>query len=523
MENDLAAGIFLHPPLVLFFAFTASITVYLFFFFFGNQIFPKKKPPCSPGLQPYPIIGHLPQFLRHRHRFLAWTTELLAASPTNTFVIFRPGGIRGVITANPANVEHTLKSHFDNYPKGDRFRSNLEDFLGRGILNSDGSLWRLQRKIAGLEFSTRSFRSFVQLAISREISTRLLPLLFRAAESGDPIDLQDTLERFAFDNICKVAFDVDPSSLDPSFCAPGLASGFSSAFHDAAELSAGRFRYAVPGFWRVKKVFDVGSERKLRESIGTVNEFAMNIIRSRKENVHLRSCGGGGDLLSRFIADEENNSDEFLRDIIITFLLAGRETTSSALTWFFWILSSRPDVERRILAELATFRFNSTALEFDELRNMHYLHAAVTETMRLYPPVPFNSSICCGDEVLPDGTEIKKGWFMAYNAYAMGRMKGIWGDDCMDYSPERWLDSAGGEFRPESPFKFPAFHGGPRLCLGKEMAYIQMKSIAACVLERFELEVLVRKDTCPDHHLAITLRMKGGLPVRVTLRKKNNC
>jgi len=105
---------------------------------------------------------------------------------------------------------------------------------------------------------------------------------------------------------------------------------------------------------------------------------------------------------------------------------------------------------------------------------------------------------------------------MSYHTYAMGRMEAIWGKDCKEYKPERWLDAAG-MFQPESPFKFLAFHAGPRMCLGKEMAYIQMKSIAACVLEKFVVEV-VEKDKCPEQMLSLTLRMKRGLAVRVKRR-----
>ncbi|MBO8631359.1 cytochrome P450, partial [Staphylococcus aureus] len=71
-----------------------------------------------------------------------------------------------------------------------------------------------------------------------------------------------------------------------------------------------------------------------------------------------------------------------------------------------------------------------------------------------------------------------------------------------------------GVFRTENPYRFPVFQAGPRMCLGREMAYIQMKSIVACVVERFEIDVLA-KDTCPKYMLALTLRMKSGLPVYV--------
>jgi cytochrome P450 len=291
-----------------------------------------------------------------------------------------------------------------------------------------------------------------------------------------------------------------------------------SKFRDATFLSAQRFRYAIPKFWKIKKLFDIGSERRLRESISTVHQFADQIIRFRKKD---KQTDEKHDLLSRFVASSENYSDKFLRDIVISFLLAGRETTSSALSWFFWILSSRPDVEAKILDEIRSVRAKNVGSEtcgydFEELKEMHYLHAAISESMRLYPPVPVNSAQVLKDDVLPDGTKIWKGWFMLYNAYAMGRMEANWGKDCMEYRPERWIDT-NGTFQQESPFKFTAFHAGPRMCLGKEMAYVQMKSVVAFILDRFVLKV-EGNGRCPEKIVSLTLRMKGGLPVHVRER-----
>ncbi|THF99137.1 hypothetical protein TEA_027884 [Camellia sinensis var. sinensis] len=146
---------------------------------------------------------------------------------------------------------------------------------------------------------------------------------------------------------------------------------------------------------------------------------------------------------------------------------------------------------------------------------MGYLHAAISEAMRLYPPVPVDTKACKDDDVLPDGTIVKKDWFVTYHTYAMGRMESIWGSDCREFKPERWIEN--GTVKQESPFRYPVFHAGPRMCLGKELAYIQMKSIAASVMERFEIDVL-NKDKCPEHLLSLTLRMKGGLPVKVKER-----
>uniref|UniRef100_A0ACD5X202 Uncharacterized protein n=1 Tax=Avena sativa TaxID=4498 RepID=A0ACD5X202_AVESA len=488
----------------------------------------------KPGLQPYPLLGHLPQFLANRHRIMDWMSEVLASQPTCTLVFSRPGGVRGIITANPANVEHILRAGFDNFPKGPRFASLLHDFLGRGIFNADGEAWRSQRKAASYEFNTRSLRVFVAQSVHSELHGRLIPLLRRAVSSGQPIDIQDTLERYAFDNICRVAFDHDPGQLpDGDEDGDGASSletesaaieksRFADAFRDAANLSAGRFQYAVPGFWKIKKAFNLGSERRLRESIAIVHGYADRIIRSRREEMSMGS--EKHDLLSRFMASQSDNYTETaLRDVVISFLLAGRETTSSALTWFFRLLSSRPDVERRIREEVAAVRarraqgdLDNAGFDLDELREMHYVHAAITESMRLYPPVPVNFLQAKAADVLPDGTAVGAGWFVAYNSYATGRMESVWGKDAGEYMPGRWLDAAEGTFRPESPFQYMAFHAGPRICLGKEMAYIHMKSIVACVLEEFELEV--DGGYRPRQVASLTLRMADGLPVRVKAR-----
>ncbi|KAL6640891.1 hypothetical protein ACP70R_019072 [Stipagrostis hirtigluma subsp. patula] len=501
---------------------------------FGKKARPTATHHYPPGLRPYPVIGHLPQFLANRHRLLDWMADELARQPTCTFELRRPGGVRGVITANPANVEHFLRAGFDSYPKGARLASLLHDFLGRGIFNADGDAWRAQRKVASHEFNTRSLRAFVARCVHGELHGRLLPLLRRAAASGRALDLQDALERFAFDNVCRVAFDHDPRQLpggdgDGDGAAGSSSGRFADAFRDAANLSAGRFRYAVPGFWRIKKALDVGSERRLRESVETVHEFADGIIRARREEMARDGFEKHDDLLSRFMASQDEGYGESgvpLRDVVISFLLAGRETTSSALTWFFWLLSSRPDVARRIREEVAAVRARRPAedrrhgagFDLDELREMHYVHAAITESMRLYPPVPVNSLRAEEDDVLPDGTAVRAGWFVAYSAYAMGRMASVWGEDAAEYRPERWLDpAAGGAFRPDSPFRFVAFHAGPRLCLGKEMAYVQMKSIVACVLE--ELDVAVDDAYRPRQVASLTLRMRDGLPVTVKPRR----
>ncbi|KAF5473168.1 hypothetical protein F2P56_009795 [Juglans regia] len=351
--------------------------------------------------------------------------------------------------------------------------------------------------------------------VNVETKTRLVPILSKASETARILDFQDMLERFAFDNVCKLAFNVDPCSLGGDGT---VGAKFMRAFEDAATLSSGRFLYAIPILGKLKKFLNIGSERRLRDAIKTVHEFADDIIRSRLE----QKVDKDADLLSRFIANEAN-SPEFLRDIVISFILAGRDTTSSALSWFIWLLWSKPEVERNILKELEKIRVHrgknlGDSYTFDELRDMQYLHAAIKEAMRLYPPVPIDTKACLNDDIMPDGTFVKKGWIVAYHTYAMGRMESIWGKNCREFLPERWLEK--GVCRQVSPYKFPVFHAGPRMCLGKELAYIQMKSIAASMIERFEIDV-VNKNKGLEPLMSLTLRIKGGLPVKV--RKRCGC
>uniref|UniRef100_A0A0A9GB58 Uncharacterized protein n=1 Tax=Arundo donax TaxID=35708 RepID=A0A0A9GB58_ARUDO len=234
----------------------------------------------------------------------------------------------------------------------------------------------------------------------------------------------------------------------------------------------------------------------------------------------------GNDLSAMFESPEAKR--RFLRDIVVSFVLAGKDSTSTALTWFFWLLAANPRCERRVYEDVSRHG-DEHGVDggdggdgYDELKGMHYLHAAITEAMRLYPPVPINSRVAAAGDVLPDGTTVRAGWFADYSAYAMGRMPRLWGDDCREFRPERWLDD-GGDFVAVDAARYPVFHAGPRACLGREMAYVQMKAVVAAVIRRFVVEPVraTSMEATPQYEMTVTLRMKGGLPVRIRRRKND--
>ncbi|XP_039132570.1 cytochrome P450-like [Dioscorea cayenensis subsp. rotundata] len=263
--------------------------------------------------------------------------------------------------------------------------------------------------------------------------------------------------------------------------------------------------------WKLLRFFNLSYEKELKDQVSKVHAFAMQVVRRRKSSGEL-----GDDLLSRFISESSSYSDEFLRDIIVSFVLAGRDTTSATLTWFFYLISIHPEVKTKLLDELRAVRARGARegeLTVEQVKGLNYMHAALSETLRLYPPVPLQTRACAESDVWPDGTKVKKGRTVMYSAYAMGKSERIWGSDWEEFRPERWMDE--GEFRAVNAFRFPVFHAGPRMCLGKEMAYVQMKTVVAAVMERFEIEVVDEEKKKREVEFTMILRMKGGLPVRV--------
>lgn len=99
--------------------------------------------------------------------------------------------------------------------------------------------------------------------------------------------------------------------------------------------------------------------------------------------------------------------------------------------------------------------------------------------------------------------------------YAMGRMESIWGDDCLEFKPERWI-SERGTIKHEPSYKFLAFNAGPRTCIGKEVAFMQVKAVAATIIHNYQVEVV--EDHPIEPNVSVILYMKHGLKVRVNKR-----
>ncbi|XP_042481562.1 cytochrome P450 704C1-like [Macadamia integrifolia] len=460
-----------------------------------------------------PVMGTVFHQLLYFNRLYDYYTNIARKHPT--FRLLAPTQ-SNLYTMDPQNIEYIVKTNFNKYSKGSHFHEILEDLFGDGIFNVDGDEWREQRKIASFEFSTRVLRDF-SCAVFRSKAAKLAETILRFAAMNQTFDIQDLLMRCSLDSIFKVGFGVDLNCLEGS-SEEGRA--FTKAFDDSNRHLCLRF---VDPFWKLRRILNLGSEGALKKNIKIMDDFVLGVISNRRKQMfELQSYNDKEDILSRFLVESKRDpqriTDQYLKDIILNFMLAGKDTSAGTLSWFLYLLCKHPLIQEKVaeeVREVIDCKENGTNInDFVEwltdtaLQKMHYLHAALTETLRLYPALPGDGRCADTDDVLPDGFRVKKGDGVFYLAYVMGRMTYIWGEDAEDFRPERWLDN--GVFRPESPFKFVAFHAGPRICLGKDFAYRQMK-IVAMVLLRFFRFRFADETKQVTYKTMLTLHIDGGL------------
>jgi cytochrome P450 len=173
-------------------------------------------------------------------------------------------------------------------------------------------------------------------------------------------------------------------------------------------------------------------------------------------------------------------SDRELRDILLNFVIAGRDTTAQALSWALLELATHADVQQRARDEIKAAIASPEDLTYDVLSKLRYLECVCLETLRLHPSVPKEAKYCVKDDVLPDGFKVHAGDSVCFFPWVMGRSAELWGEDCLEFKPERFL----GALKP-SPFVFTAFQAGPRACLGQSLAMLEMKSVLSRLLWEF--------------------------------------
>ena len=261
-----------------------------------------------------------------------------------------------------------------------------------------------------------------------------------------------------------------------------------------------------------------GIEKKnprFRNAVRVLDERVYGIIAAHRQKVEANPDAAPTDILATLMMARDKDSgegmsDKQLRDELITLLLAGYDTTSRTLTWAWYSLAQNPEVEQKLHDELREV-LNGRAPTNDDLPKLTYTSLVIQETMRLLPPNPIIARQAIADDSI-GGYKIAAGSVVALSQYLTHRHAEYW-PDAETFEPER--------FSPESAarrhrFAYFPFGGGPRQCVGKGMAMMNVTLALATLAQNYRLRHL------PNHavkfDIEVTLQPRGGLPMTLHSR-----
>ncbi|GAB9470733.1 Cytochrome p450 86a2 [Globisporangium polare] len=464
-----------------------------------------------------PLIGNTLQTAQHFHRIHDWFLEQSQVHGGNPFYLCMFGAQHLLVVAKPEFFEDINKTHFESFDKGPLYADLMRDVLGEGIFAVDGDKWYQQRKTVSNLFTQRGLRD----NLTASVCTSLVPfhrILQRAVDNKEAVDLAKLFFRFSTETFVDFGLGAHMGMLEAEEDHP-----FQAAFDNAEHVLLHRF-FRPPWVWKALRWLNIGLEKEIKESVRVINDTIFGIISKSMATRDEKKAMGRKDIVSLFIDsfDHKSLSEKFepavLRDIIVSILVAGRDSTAVTMSWFFYLLSDHPHVEAKIIEELLEhapelMRGEVEALGMEDSQKLVYLEAALRETTRLFPAIPLNMKTANKDVVLHDGTFVGKGWSVIYASYTMGRMENVWGPDATQFKPERWLHPTTGKLLTFSPFKFTSFHSGPRVCLGMTMAIMEMRIVISSLLSKFRVRVVPKRKVTYD--FALILQMKDPLMVTI--------
>ncbi|TKX76092.1 cytochrome P450 [Halorubrum sp. GN11_10-6_MGM] len=458
-----------------------------------------------PGPMGDPLFGNGRQFADDPFGFLRACADSygdvvrLDLGPRETYML-----------TNPADVERVLVADAARYRKP-QFDDAMDALLGDGLLMSEGETWQRQRKLANPAFHNRRIGALAGVMADHTASH------VADWEAGDVVDLQLELARLTVKIIVTAMFGADIGDEEVKTVQENL------------EPLGARFepdprRYLIPDWMPTRE------NREFDAAIDTLESVIDDIVARRRGTERDPSADPAGpdgtgvrgppgdpdadlpmDLLSVLLRarDRGEQTDENLRDELVTMLLAGHDTTALALTYAFYLLSNHPRARDRVAAEAAEATSDGTPTA-DDVREMEYTERVLNESMRLYPPVYtlFREPKL---DVKLGGYRIPEGSALMVSQWAIHRSE-RWYDDPEAFDPDRWTP----ERRSERPrFAFFPFGGGPRHCIGKAFSLMEAKIILATVCSRFDLDY-----EGPDLSLRGSLTMHPDHPVPVRIRER---
>jgi cytochrome P450 len=467
-----------------------------------------------------PIVGDLFEILKNahvRHGWLATQCEQLGYEPYLLTLPFTPSM---VVLSNPADVQAILTTQFDQFVKGPFINDVLRDFVGEGLLSSDGDQWYHQRKTAAKFFSAKTLRNMMMHAMHKSMD-KVYDALDAKYATKELADLTLLFHQLTLQTFTEVGVGVEFPVIGNAKPLP-----FEAAMDATAPLIA--LRAVVPTFvWKLQRWLNIGKEAQLAKSSNLMRESARALVEEGLQRLNQKPSSEYDatvrSAIDLFVEHSDPNKvglrPQDLVDFMLTFVVAARDTTALTLAWFFYSVHKHPEVEAKLRQELGSklpslgITDKSDYITTDHVKHLVYLEAAIKETLRLYPAGPFNVRQAVDDTFVNGDLFLKKDQVVAIPIYAMARNGNVWGPDANEFKPERWIDVETGKLLPQPADRFVSFSSGPRMCIGMKLAMTSLRVATANLLYRFKFEIDPSNDGSYVNSAA--LAMKHNLLAKV--------
>ena len=407
---------------------------------------------------------------------------------------------------HPALIEEVLVTRQRDFAKG-RFYRILGPLLGDGLLTSEGDAWRRNRRLAQPAFHRQRVAAYGRTMV--DATERLL----REWQPGAVRDVHADMMRLTLNIVVKTLLDAD---------AEGEAAEVGQALPTALRELDGLMN--GPAFL-LPQALPTPGKRRLAQAVRRLDAVVYRIIAERRARP-----GDRGDLLSMLlqahgepdapdapeqtgpqgsprsrVPERDAGADRQLRDEVMTIMLAGHETTALALTWTWYLLSQHPETFEPLREELRR-ELGGRPPEVSDLPRLPYTEQVLTESMRLYPPIPVIARQAIADCEL-GGYPVPAGTPVSLAQWTVHRDPRFY-EAPEDFRPQRWANGLASRL---PRFAYFPFAGGPRGCIGSSFAMMEATMVLATIAQRF------RPRLVPGHPVvplpALTLRPADGLPM----------
>lgn len=435
----------------------------------------------------WPILGSLPELRRDPISFFG-----RALREHGDIAQMQMGHVRVHLVMHPDLVRHVLQDNNKNYDKSTRGYKIMRGALGQGLLTSEGDFWLRQRRIAQPAFHKRRINAFATQILSATDAMLDRWQSQHNQHNKKALDISSELMALTLRVVTSTLFGADS---DPPV--EQVAAALETTLRILNKRTQSVF---------LPENVPTPQNIKFRNALRVIDDIVNNYIRARRANASERD-----DLLSLLIQarDEdtgESMTDSQLRDEAFTLFVAGHETTASALSWTFYLLSKHPDIARRLHAEVDSVLAGAPPTA-DNLTKLPYTAQVFDEAMRLYPPAWMIARRAINADTLGP-YHIPADAYLLISPYITHRHPDFW-ENPEGFDPDRFATKPDSSKSDRPRFAYFPFGGGPRLCIGQAFALMEGRLILARIAQRFRLDLLPCSTVTPEP--LITLRVRHGL------------